>query len=57
MITKKIKEINFNGEEYDASEQNIAFIKDDIKDDKEYRVDFERDQDSGIIYRVVISER
>ncbi len=54
---KKIKEINFNGEEYDASEQNIAFIKDDIKDDKEYRVDFERDQDSGIIYRVVISER
>ncbi len=54
---KKIKEINFNGKEYDSSEQNIAFIKDDVKDDKEYRVDFERDQDTGIIYRVVISER
>ncbi len=54
---RKIKEINFNGEEYDSSEQNIAFIKEDLKNDKEYRVVFEKDQDTGAIYRVVISER
>ena len=52
-----IKEINFKGEEYEASEQNIAFIKEDIDMEKNYRVEFEKDQDTGIIYRVVINEK
>lgn len=52
-----IKEINFNGEEYDAGEQNITFIKEDIDTQKSYRVEFERDQETGIIYRAVINEK
>lgn len=54
---KKIKEINFNGEEYEATEQNITFIKEDINIEKNYRVEFEKDQDTGIIYRAVINEK
>ena len=53
----KIKEINFEGQEYDASEQNITFVKSDIDMSKNYRVEFEKDQDTGIIYRVIINER
>ena len=52
-----IKEINFNGEEYDAGEQNITFIKEDVDTQKSYRVEFERDQETGIIYRAVINEK
>lgn len=54
---RQIREINFNGEEYEASEQNIAFIKEDIDTQKGYRVEFEKDQDTGMIYRVVINEK
>lgn len=53
----KIKEINFEGEEYEASEQNITFVKSDIDVSKNYRVEFEKDQDTGIIYRVIINAR
>lgn len=53
----EIREINFKGEEYEASEQNIAFIKQDIDTEKSYRVEFEKDQDTGIIYRAVINEK
>ena len=53
----KITEINFCGEEYEASEQNIAFIKEDINLEKTYRIEFEKDQDTGVIYRAVINER
>lgn len=53
----KIKEINFEGEEYEASEQNITFVKSDIDMEKNYRVEFEKDQDTGIIYRVIINAR
>ena len=54
---RQIKEINFNGEEYEASSQNIAFIKEDIKTDSYYRVEFEKDQETGIIYRAVINPK
>lgn len=54
---RQIKEINFNGEEYEATEQNITFIKEDIDTEKSYRVEFEKDQDTGIIYRAVINEK
>lgn len=53
----KIKEINFEGQEYEASEQNINFVKSDIDMSKNYRVDFEKDQETGIIYRVIINAR
>lgn len=52
---RKIEEINFNGQEYEASTQNIAFIKEDIKTDAYYRVEFEKDQSTGLIYRAVIN--
>lgn len=54
---RQIKEINFNGEEYEATEQNITFIKEDVNTEKNYRVEFEKDQDTGIIYRAVINEK
>ena len=53
----KIKEINFEGQEYEASEQNITFVKSDIDMEKNYRVEFEKDQDTGVIYRVIINAR
>ena len=53
----KIEEINFNGEEYEATEENITFIKSDIDVQKNYRVEFEKDSNTGVIYRVVINER
>lgn len=54
---RQIKEINFNGEEYEATNQNIAFLKEDIKADAYYRVEFEKDQETGIIYRAVINPK
>lgn len=53
----EIKEINYNGEEYDVNQQNITFIKSDVAVDKYYRVEFEKDQDTGVIYRAVINEK
>lgn len=55
--SNKIKEINYNGEEYEASEQNITLIKGEIDTEKSYRVEFEKDQDTGLIYRAVINEK
>ena len=53
----KIKEINFNGEEYDATDENITFLRNDIQTTNYYRVEFEKDQDTGIIYRAVINQK
>lgn len=52
---QKIKEINFNGQEYDATETNIAFIKGDIDLSKNYKVEFEKDENTGIIFRTIIN--
>lgn len=38
--SNEIKEINYNGEEYEASEQNITLIKGEIDTEKSYRVEF-----------------
>lgn len=43
---RKIKEIHFEGEEYEANEQNITIIKGNVEIDKEYRVEFEKDEDT-----------
>ncbi len=53
----KIEEINFNGEEYEATQENITFIKTDVDVQKNYRVEFEKDSNTGAIYRAVINER
>ena len=55
--SNEIKEINYNGEEYEASEQNTTLIKGEIDTEKSYRVEFEKDQDTGLIYRAVINEK
>ena len=48
---------NFNGEEYEVNAQNITFIKNEVKLDGEYRVEFEMDEDTGAIYRAVMNEK
>ena len=53
----KIEEINVDGEEYEVTEQNITLIKSNINVDDDYRVEFEKDSDTGLIYRVVINKR
>lgn len=53
----KITEINFNGEEYEATEENISSIKDNMNMEKSYRIEFEKDSDTGIIFRAVINEK
>lgn len=53
----KIEEINFNGEEYEATRENIALIKEEMSLEKEYRVEFESKEDTGAIYRIVINEK
>lgn len=54
---RKIKEIHFDGEEYETNEQNITFIKTSIETETAYRVEFERDEDTGVIYRAVINKK
>ena len=54
---KKIQEIHYDGEEYDTTEQNITFIKSSIETQSYYRVEFERDENTGLIYRAVINKK
>lgn len=51
-----IKEINFLGEEFEANDQNISSIKEQIDKDKEYRIECEKTEE-GIIYRITINEQ
>ena len=53
----QITEIHFDGEEYEVSEQNITLIKDMIETETLYRVEFELDSNTGLIYRVVINKQ
>ena len=53
----KIEEINFNGEEYEVNQQNIAALKDEVVAENYYRVEFEKDPNSGRIYRAVINQK
>ena len=53
----KIEEINFNGEEYEVNQQNIAALKDEVVAENYYRVEFEKDLNSGRIYRAVINQK
>lgn len=53
----KITEINFNGEEYEVNEQTVTMLKEEVKTDVDYRVEFEKDSNTGLIYRAVINEK
>ena len=53
----QIEEINFDGEEYEVTEQNITYLKSSINVDDAYRVEFEKDSNTGLIYRAVINKR
>lgn len=54
---KKITEINFNGEEYDATDQNLTLIKGEVGTDTAYRVEFEMNENTGAIFRAVINQK
>lgn len=54
---RKIKEIHFNGEEYEVTDQNLVTIKDEVELETAYRVEFERDENTGIMYRAVINKK
>lgn len=54
---RKIKEIHFNGEEYEPTEQNITILKSNIELETAYRVEFEKDEETGVIYRAVINKK
>lgn len=53
----QIKEINFNGDEYEATEEKITLIKSEIEVESNYKVEFEKDSDTGMIYRVIINKK
>ena len=55
--SRTIKEIHFDGEEYEATDQNITLIKDSIEPETLYRVEFELDANTGLIYRAVINKQ
>ena len=52
----QITEINFNGEEYDTTDENITLIKSEISTEETYKVEFERNPNTGIINRAVINQ-
>lgn len=52
----KITEINLNGEEYGVTAENIILLKSMIETESSYRVEFEADSETGLIYRVVINK-
>lgn len=54
---RKIKEIHFDGEEYEVTNQNITLLKSSVEIETAYRVEFERDEDTGVIYRAVINKK
>lgn len=54
---RKIEEINFDGDEYEATSPNIALLKSTIETEASYKVEFEKQENTGIIYRVVINKK
>ena len=53
----KIEEINLDGQEYEVTEQNITLMKSSINVDDGYKIEFERDENTGLIYRTVINKK
>ncbi len=55
--SRKIEEINFDGEEYDVNLQNLTSIREEVSTEDYYKVEFEKDSDTGAIYRAVIMKK
>lgn len=53
----KIEEVNLNGEEFEVTEQNITLMKSSINVEDDYKIEFEKDSNTGIIYRVVVNKK
>ena len=53
----KIEEVNLNGEEFEVTEQNITLMKSSINVEDDYKIEFEKDSDTGLIYRVVVNKK
>lgn len=53
----KLVEINFNGDEYETSEDNLLLIKSEVEGEEIYKVEFEKNQNTGMIYRAVINKK
>ena len=53
----KIEEVNLNGEEFEVTEQNITLMKSSINVEDDYKVEFEKDSNTGLIYRAVVNKK
>lgn len=53
----KIEEINLDGQEYEVTEQNITLMKSSVNVEDDYKIEFERDENTGLIYRAVINQK
>lgn len=53
----KIEEVNLNGEEFEVTEQNITLMKSSINVEDDYKIEFEKDSNTGIIYRAVVNKK
>lgn len=53
----KIEEVNLNGEEFEVTEQNITFMKSSINVEDDYKIEFEKDSNTGLIYRAVVNKK
>lgn len=53
----KIEEVNLNGEEFEVTEQNITLMKSSINVEDDYKIEFEKDSNTGLIYRTVINKK
>ena len=52
-----ISQINFNGEEFEPTEENITLIKSEIDVGSTYSVECENDENTGLINRIVINKK
>lgn len=53
----KIEEVNLNGEEFEVTEQNITLMKSSINVEDDYKIEFEKDSNTGLIYRAVVNKK
>lgn len=53
----QIKEINFDGKEYQVNKQTLSMLKEEISVEDYFKVEFEKYEDTGKIYRVVINKK
>lgn len=51
-----IKQINFNGEEFEVTEENITLIRSEVNVGETYSVECEKDENTGLVNRIVINK-